>query len=122
MLQVLSELTTQEFATYIGTLSSVIGLILTVAVFFRVDNIRREYILRARLPQITKNLRDRASSVSELARNYLESQDDLLVTLARTEADVTSLMEKASSQLRPFIKLLLKQTRAFRTSKKGRFC
>ena len=62
--------------SYAGSIASIAGFALTIAIFLRVENIRKEYLSRARMPQIAKQLKQRASSISELVRDYPDQGRD----------------------------------------------
>jgi hypothetical protein len=79
---------------FIGNLSSIAGLIVSVWVLLRVGRISRSYLLQARLPDLRKKLRAHRSKLSTLLGGYPDSWGEMQVELQMCDATLRSLAGK----------------------------
>lgn len=77
-----------------GSLSSIVGLFVSVWVLIRVGSISRGYLFRARLPDLRRKLRGHSSTISTLLSDYPDSWGEIQVELQRCEATLRSLAGK----------------------------
>lgn len=102
--------------TALGTLSSVISLILTVIIFINVKNIRKYYAFTARVPELS----ERIASNSSLLNNHLNSYNGMTVPirtlLAETEVLLVSLSKNVDGSLKKDASYLIKNIKTINAS------
>jgi len=71
ILKFILDKTTLKWMTIIGTIASILSLIISGFVYLSVKKIRRFYLLNARVPELLENLSEHASKLSDcLNPNY----------------------------------------------------
>jgi len=109
------------FATIgpVGNMSSIIGLVITLFVFFTLRRIRRQYIFRIRGPQVIKKLTASASKIIDFLNYYPSTRREIHTELAIVEALVNSLKEKLVPSYKSSIKVVVQLVRKFRKRARG---
>lgn len=97
--------------TALGVSASIASLVVSGFVWWGVRNIRKFYIIKARVPQLNNKLDELASSLSE----KLDSGNGMTVSVRKVLGDIEvtlkSLEGKVEGSLKKSIKKLLKQIR-----------
>ena len=81
----------REYIDFVGSISSVVGLIVTVVIYLSIAKIRRFYIYTARAPVLIEKLEDVASQISEHLNSYEGSTTKTYEILAHAEVTLKSL-------------------------------
>lgn len=79
----------------ISTVSSIIGLIVTIFLFFEARTIRKSFLRRARLPAITKDLSKATSDISSSLKSWSTDKKPTLEMFAT----VRGLLENIKAKL-----------------------
>ena len=79
----------------LGSLASILGLLLTIFILLEARKIRKSFILRARLPQLIRDLTTSTSQLSEHLKILEEDKQPALKSLA----EVKALLDNISSKL-----------------------
>jgi hypothetical protein len=79
-----------------GTMASLIGMGLSVYVLFEVKALRRKFIARVRLPELSRKLRGEAKSLKQQLINFDASREQISLTLTRIERVLHAIEAKAN--------------------------
>jgi hypothetical protein len=93
----------------IGSISSIIGLIVTIFLFVEARKIRDSFLRKARLPEINKELLKVASKVSGQLNNWSTDKRPALVTFSNIKALLKNIKPKLPSKERKEVGDYLKQ-------------
>ncbi|MDI6792939.1 MAG: hypothetical protein QME81_08755 [bacterium] len=105
----------------VGSIASIVGLILTLVVFISLRRIRSEFLFKVRVPELQESLKAHASKVFEYHRDYETSKkDEINKELAIAEVNLKSLARKTLGELKTSTKKLQKQIEEFRRNGKVR--
>lgn len=97
-----------------GDISSIVGLIITIFVFWTVRNIRTYYNLIGRVPDLKKKLEERASKIIALNNDYLNNIVDIDLELAKTEPILVRLKNKLGGKSNSSTKNVIRLVRDYR--------
>ncbi len=89
--------------TLIGFPISVISLVITLYVYQSIENIKGQYVSKARVPDLLKNLNKHASKLSEYYGDFDNSKDAILLEIGNTEVALDFLKGKVSKQIQTSI-------------------
>ncbi|OQW75286.1 MAG: hypothetical protein BVN35_09325 [Proteobacteria bacterium ST_bin11] len=78
----------------ISSISSIIGLIITIFLFFEARTIRRSFLRRARLPTITKELEKATSEISNKLKTWSTNERPALEMFAKVKALLENIKTK----------------------------
>ncbi|MEI8573038.1 hypothetical protein U737_05150 [Methylomonas sp. LW13] len=78
----------------ISSISSIIGLIITIFLFFEARTIRRSFLRRARLPTITKELEKATSEISNRLKTWSTNERPALEMFAKVKALLENIKTK----------------------------
>lgn len=81
----------------IGSISSIVGLVVAIFILFEAKKIRNSFLRRARLPEINKELAKSASQLSERLKKWSDDKTPCLETFSRVKA----LLENIKPKLPP---------------------
>ncbi len=84
----------------LGSIASIVGLCISVWVLLRLRAIERNYLFRARVPELQRRLRRHCSNVAGFLASYPDSADAVRVELSRCRATLKSLTPKLERRLR----------------------
>lgn len=84
----------------LGSISSVIGLIVTVFLFIEARAIRNSFLRRARLPELNKELARATSQVSQHLKSWDEDKKPALESLSNVKALLENMKPKLPSDER----------------------
>jgi len=84
----------------IGSISSIIGLIVTIFLFVEARKIRDSFLRKARLPEINKELLKVASKVSGQLKNWGTDRNPALVAFSNIKALLENIKPKLPSKER----------------------
>ncbi len=93
----------------IGSLCSILGLVLTILLLTKVGRISRRFLFQARFPALKKKVASHRSTLSTLLNTYPDSSTDLAIELQKCHATLKSLKRKIGLAQRSNISSLLKQ-------------
>lgn len=88
-----------DWIGFAGSLASIIGLGVTVWIWFKIREISRGFLLRARVPELIRSLRKDIRRLSDGLREFDERQHDLKSILAACEAKVDNIRSKLPRRL-----------------------
>jgi hypothetical protein len=103
---------------HLGGVASIIGLGLTIYVFFGVKKIKQEFLLRARLPSLLKKIQAHASTISSELPNLPNSTHTIIEELAIAQVNLQSLETKSSGSMRSSLKKLRLNIEGLRKGRK----
>ncbi|HEB36124.1 hypothetical protein LCGC14_0953010 [marine sediment metagenome] len=95
--------------TDFGTIASILGLILSILIFFFIRKIKSFYIFKIRVPGLSKRLQDIASSISSYLNDYESSINSIDEAVVTCEVVLKSLKGKLSGSIKKAIKDLIKK-------------
>lgn len=81
----------------IGSISSIIGLVVTVFLFLEARKIRNSFLRRARLPEVNRELSKSASQLSDRLKKWNDDKTPSIETFSTIKA----LLENIKSKLPP---------------------
>lgn len=84
----------------IGSISSMIGFIVTVFLFIEARKIRDSFLRRARLPEINKELTKATSKVSDQLKNWDDDKTPALEEFSKVKALLENIKPKLPSEER----------------------
>ena len=90
----------------LGSLASIIGLVLTIYVFFGVRKIKQDFLFRVRLPSLLKKIQKHASTISIGLSDFPKSKNAIIEEFAIAEVNIQSLENKSSGAIRSSLKQL----------------
>ena len=93
-----------SFANGVGNTASVLGLGLTLVAVLGISAVRRLFLLRARLPQLRKDLRNHVRELNRALREYDQSKEIVLVHLHSTASTMRSLARVATRTAKPVVR------------------
>ena len=100
----------------VGTIASILGLLLTILIFFLIRKIKSFYIFKIRVPGLSKRLQDIASSISSYLNYYESSINSIDEAVATCEVVLKSLKGKLSGSIKKAIKALIKKIGNYQNS------
>jgi hypothetical protein len=110
----------RDLLSDIGTVSSIIGLLLTVIVFINIRKIKNFYLFRARVPELIDKLSVHSSNIASYQYESSDSLQNIPLELAKAEVVLQSLEKKLKGQTRISVQELLKIVREFDVSNNTR--
>ena len=110
MEEILEIVKSDELAIF-GSISSILSLALTFAIFLGIRKIKRFYIFTARVPDLNKRLIKIASSISSALTSGSFDTTKLTEILANAEAILKSLTRKVNNPLRSDANKIIKEIR-----------
>jgi hypothetical protein len=99
----------------LGSVASLLSLILTAYVLIELRRIRSFYLFKARVPDLIGRLSQHSSNLSNYLSDFDNSLPDIVKELAVSEAVMTSLTKKLDGDPLKSVKALLQSTNEFRT-------
>jgi len=82
----------------IGSMSSVIGLIVTIFLFVEARKIKNSFLRRARLPEVTKELAKASSQASTSLKNWHADKTSALEIFSNVKALLENIRSKLPSE------------------------
>lgn len=82
----------------IGSISSILGLVVTVFLFIEARKIRNSFLRRARLPEINKELTKATSNVSEKLKNWDTDKMPALEAFSNVKALLENIKAKLPAE------------------------
>jgi predicted PurR-regulated permease PerM len=102
--------------TDIGSVASILGLVLTILIFLSLRKIRRFYVFTARVPELLDKLTKHAGKISEYQKEFSNSQQEIELELSKAEVVLKSLKKKVSRQTKSSINNVLKTVKTYYNS------
>lgn len=97
----------QDWLTSISSISSIIGLIITVFLFIEARKIRGSFIRRARLPELNRELAKMTSEVSKNLKNWGVDKTPALESFSKVKALLENIEPKLPTEERKKVLLWL---------------
>lgn len=94
--------------TRLGSISSIIGLLLTIFILYKLRRIHRNFLFQARFPDLKRKITRHRSNLSKLLTTYDGSADQVEIELRKCQSNLCSLKRKVARSLRGDIKRLVK--------------
>lgn len=88
----------QTHINELGSISSILGLIVTVFLFFEARKIRNSFLRRARLPELNKDLIKVTSEVAETLKKWNADKTPALETFSKVKALLENIRLKVPSE------------------------
>lgn len=82
----------------IGSISSILGLVVTVFIFIEARKIRNSFLRRARLPEINRELNKVTSSVSNNLKNWDADKTPALAAFSNVKALLENIKPKLPAE------------------------
>ncbi len=99
--------------TNIGSLCSIIALLLTIYILIKLRGIHRHFLFQARFPTLSKKISNHRKSLSQSLNSYNDSKETILVELRQCEANLRSLKPKLKKGIKnSVIKIIQKINKA----------
>lgn len=87
-----------QWLTDIGSVSSVIGLFVTIFLFIEARKIRNSFLRRARLPTVTRELSKITSQISKSLKNWDQDKSLALEKFAKVKGLISNIKKKLPSE------------------------
>ncbi|MBD9429513.1 hypothetical protein IB257_06165 [Achromobacter sp. ACM03] len=97
----------QDWLTNISSISSILGLIITVFLFIEARKIRGSFIRRARLPELNKELAKMTSEVSKHLKNWGVDKAPALESFSKVKALLENIEPKLPTEERKKVLIFL---------------
>ncbi len=97
----------------IADVLTILGFILTVAVFLNVRKIKRGYLFTARVPELIEKLRAKTAELVPLQLTFKESSEQVQLALGEAEGLLESIRRKVDGSARAAVVRALKHVRRF---------
>lgn len=97
----------EDWLTTISSISSIIGLIITVFLFIEARKIRAAFIRRARLPELNNDLAKMTSEVSKHLKNWHADKAPALESFSKVKALLENIKSKLPTEERKKVLSLL---------------
>lgn len=91
-----------------GSIASILGLLFTGFVLWGLVRIRKEFVTKARLPELTDSLKSNAKNLSEALRSFDESKREVQTILSVCKSTLKNLIDKLSGNVRKDARNLLR--------------
>lgn len=104
----MGEFLPQSLSDY-GNISSIVGLVVTVFLFFEARKIRQSFLRRARLPEITRELTRNTSSLSNALKDWPIDSTPALEIFAKVKGLLENVRPKIPKEEQKHITALLKK-------------
>lgn len=82
----------------LGSLSSILGLIVTLFLLYEARKIRNSFLRRARLPEVNRELSKSTSQLSEKLKSWSSDKNPSLETFSTIKALLENIREKLPSE------------------------
>jgi hypothetical protein len=92
----------------VGSAASIISFVITLYLFYAVRKIKSFYVFKAMVPELTEELKEHASNLADLHRDFKESRDQVLLEIARTGVTLESLKKKVGRPTKKSINVVIK--------------
>ncbi len=97
----------------LGSVASILGLVITLVVFYRIRKLETHFLFTARIPEYIRQFHEHVLKIAELLQNFDRSSRDIRVELALCEANLKSLKPKLHGEARKSVmkltRLIIKQ-------------
>jgi len=103
----------EKILGYIGSVASLVSLVLTVYVAWSLRKIKNTYIFRMRAPHFTKTLTKHASTLIDYARDFNSSQHEIGDELARVDVKLKAMQGRMRGASKKAVKELRDRIRDF---------
>lgn len=97
-----------QWLTDTASISSLIGLIITIFVLYEAKKISQFYLMRVRLPEIINDLENISTKLPEITKNWEESKHERTKELARCNSILKNLKPKLEKYHQKSIKDVIK--------------
>ena len=97
-----------EHLSGLGSIASILGLVITVFVFFKIRRLYARLLFIARVPEHIKQLQAYRSRITKQLQNFDESLEETRIELAECEATLKSLKYKLRGDMRKSVVELTK--------------
>lgn len=87
----------QPYFNFIAGLSSIVGLIVSLWVLFRVGRLEKRFLFKARVPELRVGLDKLKTELSGLLREYDENEDEIRALIGKSKVLVTSIQRKVDA-------------------------
>lgn len=101
----------------LDNVSSLISIVLSVLVFFKIQKIESNYNARIRLPILVEKINEHASNLMARMPNYNTVINEVKLELAWTQADLESIYWKVDKSLRREVKNVIRKINEYNESK-----
>jgi len=95
----------------IGTIASVIGVLISAYVLVELKIIKRKFLFKARIPDLIKSLKNHTKEMSQRLNDFDGSKRDLETDLTRCGATLKNLKSKVDRNTRQTTNQLIKKSK-----------
>jgi len=99
-MEFLQSLNNNTLFNLLASTASIVSVIITTVVYLNIKNIRKHYIFIARIPELSNNLSEIASSISERLDTFNGFTTIIFQFLADAEINLKSLSKKSNGELK----------------------
>lgn len=104
----------------IGSVVSIIGLILTIYVLISLKKLRNEFAFKGRIPRLQKRLQKHTSMLSTLLQNYENSVQDIDQEIGLAMVDIKSIQKKVTGDVKKSTNALIKEIKNYQSKKENK--
>lgn len=109
----LSEKIGQIAFSDLGTLASILSFVITLYVFFAVRKIKSFYVSKARVPELIDQLKEHASHLADLHRDFNDSRPQVLLEIGKAEVTLRSLKNKVRRPTKKSVAVVIKLIKSY---------
>lgn len=92
----------------VGSSASILGMIITGLVFIGLRRIRKQFITKARIPELKKSLKSTTKGLSEALQSFDEPEREIQTILSVCKSTLKNLIDKVHGNIRNDARNLLK--------------
>ena len=108
--------TIRELLADIGSIASIIGLILTFIIFLGLRSIKNSYIFRIRSPQFIRFLNSKVSEFDDLAREFSTNSKQIADEFVKVDVRLRYMQERTSGSAKEAVIDLRKNIKLYELS------
>lgn len=90
----------------VGSAASIISFVITLYLLYAVRKIKSFYVSKARIPELTEQLKEHASKLADFHRDFEESRQQVLLEIGRAEVTLKSLKKKVTRPTRKSVRVV----------------
>jgi hypothetical protein len=92
----------------VGSAASIVSFAITLYLLYAVRKIKSFYVFKARVPELTEQLKEHASKLADLHRDFKESREQVLLEIGKAGVTLKSLKKKVGRPTKKSISVVIK--------------
>ncbi len=101
---------------HLGSICSILGIILTICILVKLGHIRRHFLFKARFPNLRKKIVEHRKNLSQLLNMFDSSKEQIEIELQKCRANLSNLKSKLSRTSRNDVNKIIKQIKQIKSA------